>query len=84
MRVYDSLRVHRASEVTCTFTILRNTNAPTWDVADFGETIRDTHPVLGDVTRVTASDVDPYVSDPIISVFMGRILKKKFHLKLVL
>ncbi|RUS82555.1 hypothetical protein EGW08_009685 [Elysia chlorotica] len=59
VRVYDSLRPNRVSEVTCTFTVLRNENSPVWDLQDFGSSIRDSHPVLGDVTQVTASDTDP-------------------------
>ncbi|GFS23625.1 protocadherin Fat 4, partial [Elysia marginata] len=59
VRVSDSLRPNRASEVTCTFTIIRNRNLPTWDIDDFSTRIKDSHPVLGDVVAVTASDIDP-------------------------
>ncbi|KAK3745550.1 hypothetical protein RRG08_040225, partial [Elysia crispata] len=59
VRVYDSLRHNRASVVTCIFTVVRNENAPTWDIADFSTSIKDSHPVLGDVIQVTASDIDP-------------------------
>ena len=66
MRVYDSLRHNRASVVTCIFTVVRNENAPTWDIADFSTSIKDSHPVLGDVIQVTASDIDPLVRFTII------------------
>ncbi|KAK7482291.1 hypothetical protein BaRGS_00026419 [Batillaria attramentaria] len=57
--VYDTLRPQRTDTVTCTISIIRNSNTPQWDLPRYQKSIPEDQPYISDILNVTATDQDP-------------------------
>lgn len=55
---YDSARPRRSSTVTCTISVLRNSNPPVWQRLPHNATIRENQPYISSIYNVTATDND--------------------------
>ncbi|CAG5130538.1 unnamed protein product, partial [Candidula unifasciata] len=77
VRVYDSLRPDRSSEIRCTITILHNQNPPRFTLPEYTVTIRDTHPVLQYVFNATA--IDPDIQDVVTYSIVGENIQRDLN-----